>query len=168
MTEKPWGTSTRVLITDFLQVELIDVVAGGYSSIHRHLFKYNLFAVQSGVLTIKTFRDSIEIHQTDLNSGEYVVAEPNLRHQFHAKIPAKAYEVYWPKEGAIDPDDIERFSSNGVKDAGVYLSPGDIPIYCCACNRRLEQYHIVIWHRATRQMCPECRKNTNAECVVMP
>ena len=56
IVEKPWGTTETILASEKIHVELIRVVAGGYSSKHYHKNKDNLFYVVSGKLFVRIFK----------------------------------------------------------------------------------------------------------------
>lgn len=117
---KPWGMFSRLYQDQFLIVDHIKAKRGGFSSIHYHERKTNLFVVERGMLQVSTYirsaLDSNEVIKqgiaTLLPGYEFVVM-PGMLHQFLALEDSWAYEVYW---GAmIDPDDIVRLSQNGIK-----------------------------------------------------
>lgn len=165
MTRKVWGTSHRLLLNDFCQMEKIEVVPGGYSSIHLHQRKHNLFCVQSGVLTVEVYKNQATrpADSRDLKDGDSWSIGPNTRHRFHAKSSTVAYELYWSSEGTVDPDDIVRYSENGVDKTQPEKTSSSDRILCCACNSPLAEYYTVFWQNAVRQMCGKCLEKTGAE-----
>ena len=54
-TSKPWGTSERLVDDGSVQLERIQIVSGGYSSIHVHVEKWNQFWVAYGALVVVVF-----------------------------------------------------------------------------------------------------------------
>lgn len=52
---KPWGLIRRFIDNPTLRVEEIEIVPGGFSSIHCHLYQRNQFHVLSGELMIRVF-----------------------------------------------------------------------------------------------------------------
>jgi mannose-6-phosphate isomerase-like protein (cupin superfamily) len=173
LLQKPWGYSTRLFINEAIQLERIFIQGGGYSSIHLHERKYNQFVVQKGMLLINTFDDTLT-WQTDIKvaSGQQLTIEPNVRHQFVARSDVEAYELYWPavpSDGPVAPEDIVRFSQNGVARRWD-ISTSAIPYrYCCECNKsfRAEDVLVVLRDNAFRDMCHDCTKATRLEPVLV-
>lgn len=133
--QKPWGLQTPVLRNYPLHVDEIEVLPGGYCSVHRHKRKANLFHVFKGKLGIFCFNDSGAIIRTEsLDAGEHCVVEAGVWHQFWTQTGCTAQELYFgtEEELLVVHDDIDRkkqFSLGGISlmlqgvpsMAGIYL-----------------------------------------------
>jgi len=119
VVEKPWGTAKTLLRTDSIEIVEVRIVPGGFSSIHDHERKYNLFIVHEGEMQVFRFRgDRSDQRETAVLTPEShgLIVPPLVRHQFEAFTEIQGIEVYWPVAGeVIDPRDIRRYSENGVK-----------------------------------------------------
>lgn len=154
---KPWGQSTRVLLTKRVQVERIDVMEGGFSSIHLHQEKHNLFHVTRGRLAVRWFNESLMHYATNmLFPGQSLHVYPGHIHQFQADTDVEAIETYFTDERQIDPDDIERFSQNGIYVPVEPRKPA-MPL-CCVCNRPIDcnTSRVVSRDGAFRHVCGKC------------
>ncbi len=103
------------------RLELIRVVAGGYSSKHYHKNKDNLFYVVSGKLFVRIFKRVVgdgSIILDERRSCLYpFLVSWGIIHQFEAVTDVVAYEVYFGiKDHAASPTDIVRLSQNGIKE----------------------------------------------------
>lgn len=169
-TQKTWGTSIRRYLADFVQLEEIQVAAGGFSSIHHHSHKVNLFVVLKGSLEVRLFdAANDEAWKTVfLCEGEHYSVPPYCRHQFYALTDVEAIELYWqhaPQDlTRIDPEDIVRHSQNGVDPT---YTPGEYPPslvkprYCARCNAIIKDEGIrkpVTIAGALRDICDDCLK----------
>jgi quercetin dioxygenase-like cupin family protein len=114
---KVWGETTPIIVRDSFEVHRIRGLAGGYSSVHSHQYKYNLFYVDCGKMCIRVWRDNL-CDTTILQRGESTIIEPNLRHQMEFLQDTVAYEIYWPRE--IN-NDIIRYSQGGTKTNGTQI-----------------------------------------------
>ena len=164
---KTWGWSTRVYCNEQLQVERIIVKAGGYSSIHLHAHKVNQFLVSTGTMNVMLFDEQLRSCQSQLlQPGEYYVVPTGVRHQFHALTACEGYEFYWPSDLVqLDPNDIVRFSSNGVADKLPQPDAMQLGqyVYCCICNQQhaLQEMQAVCLENAMRHVCRDCMGSTN-------
>lgn len=119
MTLKPWGSSERIVDAPAIQVEYIEFEKGGYSSIHLHRYKTNVFFVTHGALVVRSFRNDdgkiVCIKSRLVIAGQApLVIHPNILHQFTVTEDGEGYEVYFAAHSPIPlPDDIERFTENG-------------------------------------------------------
>lgn len=122
---KVWGSSKTLLKTPFVEVHLIEVLPGGYCSLHSHRHRWNAFAVISGSLQIacKTDYDLVEV--TDLKIGEACTVAPGTPHQFRCSDErgAVAFEIYYPEP--VSGSDIQREGKGGRKRAKSRSSPSD-------------------------------------------
>jgi mannose-6-phosphate isomerase-like protein (cupin superfamily) len=167
-TSKTWGSSTRVFYDGRLQVEKIRIKAGGYSSIHLHDDKVNQFCVVEGTLTVNIFDETNEVVDVyTLGPTDTCAIDARVRHQFLAETDVSGYEMYWPSgTNSVRPDDIERFTTNGIRYVDSVL-PVDTSIqyvWCCGCNRQyaIQDMKTVRIDNATRSMCLECVRITES------
>ena len=165
---KTWGWSTRLFCNEQLQLERIYVRPGGYSSIHLHKFKHNQFVVSNGEMCVFTFDQALKLLRTfDLRGGDNLVIPIENRHQFVAKTEVEGYEVYWPenKAASLDPNDIVRFSENGLDHSWTQRNQHVEYACCCICNRtqKIVDMFVVCLENALRNMCRDCVNETSAE-----
>lgn len=105
---KLWGTSEEIS-NNFFKIKIEE---NGYSSMHCHEKKYNLFYIESGYLTIE-FKDKPNLI---LCPGSSLTIEPNVFHRFRANTKVTAYELYWENNDSLNPKlDIIRLDEGGIK-----------------------------------------------------
>ncbi len=104
-----------------VRVERIGVVAGGYSSIHRHNQQANVFSVLKGTLCLRLChprspRETVLL-EWSVNPGDRPFTfSAGSFHQFEALTEVEALEIYLATEGGdASPQDIERVTQNGIK-----------------------------------------------------
>ena len=117
---KLWGNTTNLIMTDKLQIELLQIDAGGYCSLHRHVNKFNLFAVIEGTLSVFVEQDNNEqLHRLG-EDHEILIVPPLMWHMFAntSKEPVVCVEMYWRrnKQVLVEQKDIERLSEGGTWD----------------------------------------------------
>jgi mannose-6-phosphate isomerase-like protein (cupin superfamily) len=115
--EKQWGRNTWLHYSPDLEICRAEIERGGYSSMHRHKNKHNLFVVLSGKLVIKN-----ETLMTDclIVPGDAPVnVHARQWHRFISLDRTVLIEVYSKAGHApIDLVDIERQDVGGIcKDA---------------------------------------------------
>ena len=173
-TQKTWGWSTRVYLDSGLQTEKIAIKSGGYSSIHLHEHKVNQFLVTTGELQVNLFNsDNVLFDCIRLKNNEKCSIDNNIRHQFVARSDVLGFEMYWPCEGGkVLPDDIIRFSENGLNEQVGYKYKTDRHldteyVWCCRCNTQCHMYDLyaVCIDNAWRDMCNECIRATGMEPI---
>ncbi len=111
--QKPWGR-TRTIFYDS-QVEMIEceIRKGGFSSSHVHHRKHNHFHVISGKLRIE-YESPWSGRVIGRDCTLEIIA--GFRHSFIALEDTRLIEIYTSADGSpIDPDDIERFTENGIR-----------------------------------------------------
>jgi mannose-6-phosphate isomerase-like protein (cupin superfamily) len=164
---KTWGWSTRLFCNEQLQLERIYVRPGGYSSIHLHKFKHNQFVVSYGEMSVQTFDQGLKLLRTfDLRGGDNVVIPIDNRHQFVAKTEVEGYEMYWPENGkTLEPNDIVRFSENGLDHSWTQRHQDVDFACCCVCNKthRIVDMFVVCLENALRNMCRDCVNETSTQ-----
>lgn len=118
--QKAWGTTELLYADRGVQLARICVVKGGFSSIHRHRNKHNLFWIVRGRLAVRIFlrgnynepaREKIlDANENALTFQATFTALNNTWHQFEALEDVVCLEKYVPAAGRgdIDVGDIER------------------------------------------------------------
>ena len=117
---KPWGICVQLLTVESAQIDRLRIKRGGYSSLHEHSDKHNLFIVTEGLLKVTLFERSgdqfepIGQHLLTPERGVLLV-KAQIPHQFLCLEDSQVIEVYWPaSSNALDRDDIRRYVENGI------------------------------------------------------
>ena len=122
--EKPWGRTKLVSSTIagnyYITGHFLEIKIGGYSSVHAHRLRDNLFVLITGKLLIISRSKDGYIKLTILNSKSknsvcFTVAK-NLEHAFVALSDCKVVEKYNSILPADNENDIYRISQNGICD----------------------------------------------------
>jgi len=110
---KNWGYTTKVFESQNVEVNVIEIVKGGYCSIHNHR-KVNMFYVISGKIKVNVWMDDKLIDKTVIGKGETTAVYAGLKHQFEALEDTICLEIY---HIFLEPGDINRQkgSVGGVK-----------------------------------------------------
>jgi len=110
---KAWGYTTEVFKSQSVEVHVIEIVKGGYCSIHDHK-KVNIFHVISGKLKVKVWMENKLIDETIIGKGETSAVYAGFKHQFEALEDTICLEIY---HIFLEPGDINREpgSQGGVK-----------------------------------------------------
>lgn len=108
---KVWGTTELIFKNDNFEVHRIAVNEGGYCSRHMHRFKYNLFVVESGKMTVSIF-NAENVDKTIVSTGEKTTVEPGVEHMFECDCNTVAYEIYYTEPIG---EDIIRMTVGGMK-----------------------------------------------------
>lgn len=109
------------MLTYVVQIDELWINAGGFSSIHYHRFRHNLFLVESGLLCVEGFNPGAGPNDVDakpdeihyLRGGDSMKLEAGIIHRFVAIEDTLCTEVYWGGSPEVDPLDIVRFAENG-------------------------------------------------------
>ena len=112
---KKWGYTTEIFVSQNVEVHVIEVVKGGYCSIHDHpKGKINIFHVISGKLKVKVWMDKKLIDETIIRKGETTAVYDEFEHQFEGLEDTICLEIY---HIFLKPGDIRRRkgSVGGVK-----------------------------------------------------
>ncbi len=107
---KVWGTTQLLFAHNSVECHLIAAKAGGYSSKHRHDYKWNRFVLLHGKLIVRIFQEDGTVDETILNPGQVTDVPPGVLHQFEAELDCEALELYWV---VLDAADIDRGDSQG-------------------------------------------------------
>lgn len=113
---KVWGRTTEVARTETASVHYLEILAGGYSSKHRHRIKKNKFHVTHGAVKVSAWRSRKTADETILRAGDALEIEPGIWHKFEALEESQMIEVYTT---ALESPDIERAGTGGI------LTPAD-------------------------------------------
>lgn len=112
--EKPWGLCFPMVMGHSIQLDRLLVYAGGFSSLHYHEQKWNLFFVESGELDIWWLKHG---GPATLKAGDHVVVPPGWEnvHQFHCRQQTVLFEFYWqqPGDSPLQREEIVRLTENG-------------------------------------------------------
>lgn len=110
---KNWGYTTEVFKSQNVEVHVIEIVKGGYCSIHDHK-KVNIFHVISGKLKVKVWMDEKLIDTTIIGKGETSAVYAGFEHIFEALEDTICLEIY---HIFLEPGDINRRkgSVGGIK-----------------------------------------------------
>jgi len=95
---KVWGETELVLQTPFIEFHRIWVHQGGFCSLHKHEFKWNMFYVTSGELAVHIHKSDYElIDTTVLGPRQWTTVKPGEFHSFEAVHDTMAFELYYPE-----------------------------------------------------------------------
>ncbi len=115
--DKAWGKSELIYANHLVEIQKISVLPGGYSSLHHHKNKSNIFTIISGSLDVYVTSPNTkyELSEDTLKCCEI---EPGANHRFYSKEGAEAYEIYLIKQSQssilLDLNDIVRLTVGGM------------------------------------------------------
>ena len=93
---KVWGETVHFFSKNNVSIHRLEIKGDSFCSKHCHEYKYNLFYVESGHLTVKVWKNDYDlVDETILGPGEYTKVKPGVQHQFECLEDAVAYELYW-------------------------------------------------------------------------
>jgi mannose-6-phosphate isomerase-like protein (cupin superfamily) len=116
--EKSWGWFRTLFRDDQVEIVEAEIVAGGYSSQHKHLYKSNTFQVITGELEVQTYPASLKPTKYVLTpTADSITIPAFVPHKFFAPQATRLIETYVASQRgrAIEPDDIVRFSDGGIR-----------------------------------------------------
>jgi len=105
---KVWGVRNRILLTDQVEIDLLNVKKDCFCSTHSHIGKINKFYVVDGCFEIQTPFGTKVLNR----SGSFTV-EPPMVHRFKALEDSTIIELAYVKRGVIDEKDINRLKQGG-------------------------------------------------------
>ena len=109
---KVWGKTQKIFDNGAVSVHRIFAMKGGYSSMHKHQFRFNMFYVESGSMKIVTRKNDYDLtDETIIGAGQTAIAKPNEWHKFEALADTVAFEIYY---GSCEDGDIIREGHGGV------------------------------------------------------
>lgn len=116
--ERPWGRWTRLYQDEQVELRKLEIVEGGYCTLHYHTGQSNTFYVVAGTLVIRKHDDDLRLVDAPslpygLVHGEDV--QPRVIHRFHAKTRVVAYELLVATgDEPLDPSDSVKLGEAGV------------------------------------------------------
>jgi len=118
MEYKAWGFKYSVYNTSSYQVDLCCIKKGGYSSIHHHEYRTNIFLVLKGILNINLYprikadlQDCMTYTIGDGQKTRKFKIKPKIIHQFNAVTEVQLLEIYYT---VCSDKDIVRQDQGGV------------------------------------------------------
>ena len=119
MENKVWGKKQRLLETSTVVVDMLFLDKDSFCSWHYHDFKYNMFIVLEGEVSIELEND-IKLIKKD----ESYIIDPKIKHRFLTRCKAKAIEVMYTKP--VLEDDIIRSKQGGKIINDKYISEDEL------------------------------------------
>lgn len=114
---KAWGETECLFIGPFASLHRAWFRSGGYSSMHIHRFKTNVFIVESGRIRVN-FQKKHPCSVT-LGPGETLRIPSGILHGFEALEDGVMLEFYNADHGhELSRDDIHRLNEGGMREVG--------------------------------------------------
>lgn len=111
--EKAWGKTATLISSLVFSKHKLQVIAGGYCSLHYHHKRSNRFIIDSAQIRIILFRD-LRVHKYDLGPGDVFDVPAMVPHLFCVYGSGDFYEEYYPERTAsIKTSDIIRLCEGG-------------------------------------------------------
>lgn len=110
---KAWGRTKEIVDSPFYSSHELEVIAGGYCSIHFHRERANRFTIKSGLVEIVEFFGTFITRK--LLGPENIYDVPSLvPHLFIVHKDGQLIEEYFPdRGGVVRRDDIVRLVEGG-------------------------------------------------------
>jgi len=98
--EKDWGKDFFIFSNNSTIVRRLEIKKDGKSTFgrfHKHLFKYNRFFVEKGLLKVLVTKNNIEKEYIIGDGQDYRKVDifPGMKHRFEALEDSIVYEIYW-------------------------------------------------------------------------
>lgn len=115
--EKVWGKTREVISSEFYSKHELQVIDGGYCSIHYHLKRANRFIITSGTIEVVEFYGPH--FKRHLLGPDNTYDVPSLvPHMFIVHTNGSMIEEYYPDRGGIvETSDIIRLIEGGKLDS---------------------------------------------------
>jgi hypothetical protein len=128
--DKVWGRTKELVDSPFYSCHELEIVAGGYCSMHFHRHRANRFTVTSGLVEIVEFFGPFVI-RTHLGPGNTYDVASLVPHMFIVHKSGAMFEEYFSDRGGqVRRDDIVRLVEGGKLDVSRL---GELPE--CLLNR---------------------------------
>lgn len=115
-TDKCWGKTREVVDSPFYSKHELQLLAGGYCSIHYHLARANRFIIQTGTVEIVEFFGP-KFNRLLLGPDNTYDVASLVPHMFIVHKDGTMLEEYFPDRGGIvDRTDIVRLIEGGKVD----------------------------------------------------
>lgn len=112
-TNKCWGKTRELIGSELYSRYELELIAGGYCSIHYHRSRANRFLVVSGAVQIVEFFGS-QMHKRMLGPDNSYDVASLVPHMFIVYRPGLMIEEYYPdRGGVVDRGDIVRLAEGG-------------------------------------------------------
>lgn len=121
---KIWGSTELLLKESVIEIHRLEIVPGGYCSMHHHDYKWNCFVVLSGELVIQVKKNTYDlVDETLLRAGQVTTVCPDEEHMFinRGDVAAVALEIYYPQ--MLGGADIVRTGVGGVEKRDAVSPP---------------------------------------------
>jgi len=109
---KDWGRTRCTLKGDLGSLHELEVIEGGYCSVHYHRQRANRFIVKSGSIAVVSFY-AWNIERMILTAGNVLDIPSHVVHQFQVISEGKVFEHYYRDGGKVRNDDIVRLCKGG-------------------------------------------------------
>ena len=110
---KVWGSTECLFSCPLYSRHRLEVLPGGYSSIHYHANRANRFHVETGTIAIVVFR-AWRYERVILTQDTCYDVPSLVPHQFQCVEGGIVYEEYWrDRGGEVREDDIVRLTVGG-------------------------------------------------------
>lgn len=114
---KVWGRVQHIFADPHAAVSCLVIEKGYRCSVHRHIHRANLFAVQCGRIVVDTY-DGDGVESVYLGPGDTYSVPSGVWHCFRVIESGSLTEVYWPDRGGeVRLDDIERRDVGGIDES---------------------------------------------------
>lgn len=125
--DKVWGKTREVISSPFYSKHQLEVVAGGFCSLHYHQNRANRFTVESGNISVVLFFGP-RIKRHSLGPDNVLDVPSLVPHMFLVHTPGFIVEEYYPDRcGEVSNDDIIRLYEGGWREADyIYTVPFEI------------------------------------------
>lgn len=111
--KKVWGSTECLFSGPLYSRHRLEVLPGGYSSIHYHVQRANRFHVESGTIAVVVFR-GWRYERVILTQDTCYDVPSLVPHQFQCIEGGTLFEDYWPDRGGqVREDDIVRLTVGG-------------------------------------------------------
>lgn len=116
---KPWGATRPVFENQIASVFECQTKRGGFSSVHYHEAKENVFLITGGAVAVVWFSAWV-LQRRVLRIGESLAVPPLVPHQFQVIETGGMIEVYTQSgsQQPVERRDICRLTDNGNMESG--------------------------------------------------
>lgn len=125
--DKIWGKTREIVDSPFYSKHQLDVVAGGFCSLHYHQHRANRFLVESARIVVVLFFGP-KMEKYDLGPDNMLDVPSFVPHLFMVYSSGIVFEEYYPdRGGVVRNNDIVRLHEGGWKDIDhIDLVPSEI------------------------------------------
>lgn len=120
VVSRPWGCWWPILECEQAHCDLLYVAKNGYSSIHRHEAKLNVFLPLNGTITVAVYGrkdgEVTKVRSDTINArSKPLLIPPGTPHTFSAENEnTLIMELSLPQPGPLSRADIERWTESGL------------------------------------------------------